>query len=39
MLLTLVVGWRALALRREKAGGFREVAGVSIVAASGPHSR
>ena len=30
MLPTLPVGWRASALRGEKAGRFREVAGVSI---------
>ena len=35
MLRTLVVGWRASALRREEAGRFPEVAGVSIVAAGG----
>ena len=29
----LAVGWRASALRGEEAGCFREVAGVSIVAA------
>ena len=39
MLPTLVVGWRASVLRREEAGRFREVAGVSIVAAGGPRSR
>ena len=33
MLPTLAVGWRASALRGEEAGRFREVAGVSIVAA------
>ena len=39
MLPTLVVGWRASTLRKEEAGRFREVAGVSIVAAGGPRSR
>ena len=39
MLPTLVVGWRASVLRREEAGHFREVAGMSIIAAGGPHSR
>ena len=39
MLLTLVVGWRASVLRREEVGRFREVAGMSIIAAGGPHSR
>ena len=39
MLLTLVVGWRASVLRGEEAGCFRKVAGVSIVAAGGPHSQ
>ena len=39
MLPTLVVGWRASVLRREEAGCFCEVAGVSIVAAGGPRSR
>ena len=38
MLSTLVVGWRASAWRGEEAGCFREVAGVSIIAAGGPHS-
>ena len=38
MLPTLVVGWRASALRREEAGRFRKVAGVSIVAVGGPRS-
>ena len=38
-LSTLAVGWRATALRGEKAGRFREVAGVPIVAAGGPRSR
>ena len=33
MLPTLAGGWRASALRGEEAGRFREVAGVSIVAA------
>ena len=33
MLPTLAVGWRASALRGEKAGHFHEVAGVSIVGA------
>ena len=33
MLPTLAVGWRASLLRGEEAGCFREVAGVSIVAA------
>ena len=35
MLPTLVVGWRASALRGEEAGCFREVACMSIVAAGG----
>ena len=35
MLPTLAVGWRASALRGEEAGRFREVTGVSIVAAGG----
>ena len=39
MLPTLAGGWRASALRGEEAGRFREVAGVSIVAAGGPRSR
>ena len=39
MLPTLAGGWRASALRGEEAGHFREVAGVSIVAAGGPRSR
>ena len=39
MLPTLAVGWRASALRGEEAGCFREVAGMSIVLASGPRSR
>ena len=39
MLPTLVVCWRASALRGKEAGRFRKVAGVSIVAAGGPHSR
>ena len=38
MLKTLAVGWRALELRSEEAGHFREVAGVSIVDADGPCS-
>ena len=38
MLPTLVVGWRASALRGEEAGHFRKVAGVSVVAAGGPRS-
>ena len=38
MLPTLAGGWRASALRGEEAGRFREVAGVSIVAAGGPRS-
>ena len=38
MLPTLAVGWRATAGRGEEAGRFREVGGVSIVAAVGPHS-
>ena len=37
MLTTLAVGWRALALRSEEAGCFREVAGVSIVDAGSSH--
>ena len=36
MVPTLAVGWRASASRGEEAGPFREVAGVSIVAAGGP---
>ena len=36
MLPTLAVGWRASALSGEEAGRFREVAGVSMVAAGGP---
>ena len=39
MLLMLAGGWRASALRSEEAGRFREVAGMSIVAAGGPRSR
>ena len=39
MLPTLAGGWRASALRGEKAGCFREVACVSIVAAGSPRSR
>ena len=39
MLPMLTVGWRASALRGEKAGRFRKVADVSIVAAGGPRSR
>ena len=39
MLLTLAVGWRALVLRGEEAGHFLEVAGMSIIAVGGPHSR
>ena len=39
MLPMLAGGWRASALRGEEAGRFREVAGVSIVAAGGPRSR
>ena len=39
MLPMLAGGWRASALRGEEAGRFREVAGVSIVAAGGPCSR
>ena len=39
MLPTLAGGWRASALRGKEAGRFREVAGVSIVAAGGPGSR
>ena len=39
MLPTLAGGWRASALRGEEAGRFREVAGVSIIAAGGPRSR
>ena len=33
------IGWRASVLRDEEAGRFREVAGVSIVAAGSPCSR
>ena len=39
MLPTLAVGLRALALRGEEAGHFREVAGMSIVDAGGLCSR
>ena len=39
MLQTLAGGWRASSLRGEEAGHFREVAGVSIIAAGGPRSR
>ena len=39
MLPTLAVGWRASALRGKETGHFREVAGVSIVAAGGPCSQ
>ena len=39
MLPTLAVRWRASALMDEEAGRFREVAGVSIIAAGDPHSR
>ena len=39
MLPTLVVGWRASALRGEEAGRFHEVADVSIIAAGSLHSR
>ena len=39
MLPKLAVSWRASKLRGEEAGRFREVAGVSIVAAGGPRSR
>ena len=35
----MLPGWRASELRGEEAGRFREVAGVSIVAAGGPRSR
>ena len=35
MLLTLLVGWRALALRGEEAGRFCKVTGMSIVDAGG----
>ena len=35
---TLVVGWRASALKGEKGGRFREVAGMSIVDTDGPRS-
>ena len=38
-MLPMLVRWRASALRGEEAGRFREVAGVSIVAAGGPRSR
>ena len=38
MLTTLVVSWRALALRSEEAGPFRKVAGMSIVDVGGPCS-
>ena len=36
MLLTLAVDWRVSVVKGEEAGRFREVAGVSIVAAGGP---
>ena len=39
MLPMLVGGWQASASRGEEAGRFREVAGVSIVAAGGPRLR
>ena len=39
MLPMLAGGWRASVLRGEEAGRFREVVGMSIVAAGGPHSR
>ena len=39
MLPMLAVGWQASVLRDEEAECFREVAGVSIVAAGGPCSR
>ena len=39
MLPTRAIGRRASALRSEEAGRFREVVGVSIVAAGGPRSR
>ena len=39
MLPTLVVGWQASVLRGEEAGRFREVAGLSIIGAGGPHSQ
>ena len=39
MLPMLGVGWRASALRGEKAERFREVAGVSIIAAGDPRSQ
>ena len=38
MLPTLAVDWRASAVRGEEAGRFREVAGISIVAAGSPRS-
>ena len=38
MTKTLVVAWRALALRSEEAGHFHEVAGVAIVDAGSPYS-
>ena len=31
-----MIGWQASVVRGEEAGNFREVAGVSIVAAGGP---
>ena len=37
MLPMLAVGWQASVLRGEEVGRFREVAGVSIVAAGGLH--
>ena len=39
MLPTLAIGWRASVLKDEETGRFREVPGVSIVAAGGPRSR
>ena len=36
MVLILVVGWRASAVRGEEAGRFCKVAGVSIIAVGGP---
>ena len=39
MLPTLAVGWQASVLKDEEAGRFREVPGVSIIAAGGPRSQ
>ena len=36
--VTLVIGWRASAMKGEKAGHFRKVTGMSIVVAGSPRS-